>query len=310
MPRSKQQPKPSTSHYLTQQQLHHVGLCTVVSLLLFTSLASAFPNSANTTGVVAAARDILSSSNRRPHMSIQQLTQPKPELGHHVVPRQVGAEQWYPSKASGACQGEYVISGVNNGFITTDPSGANYQSNAYCVWKILAPPGSVIKLTFRSFHTECGWDYLTVYDGDSINAPEMVELCGFRSAASGYDDTMVSTGNMTVKFESDVDIDARGVLAEFTVLEKTCATRTDCSNSGECVNGTCVCDAFFSGPLCNQRTTGFGPFTPREFHSSAYDAASDVMYISFGRDDASFMKNLLIYNFGNNAHSDSFHLLT
>lgn len=46
----------------------------------------------------------------------------------------------------------------------------NYSVGVKCSWLIDAPNSS-ITLHLEEFATECGWDHLYVYDGDSVDSP-------------------------------------------------------------------------------------------------------------------------------------------
>lgn len=46
----------------------------------------------------------------------------------------------------------------------------NYSTSAKCTWLVNAPNSS-ITFHLEEFVTECGWDNLYIYDGDSVNAP-------------------------------------------------------------------------------------------------------------------------------------------
>jgi len=57
-----------------------------------------------------------------------------------------------------------------------------YSSGDNCQWHIQDFPGQVIKLSFPEFDVEKGWDYVYVYDGDSILSPLLAKLSGSKSA--------------------------------------------------------------------------------------------------------------------------------
>lgn len=58
-----------------------------------------------------------------------------------------------------------------SGFIS-DGVG-NYSLDVKCSWLIEAgnSTNSTIRLHFEEFVTECGWDHLYIYDGDSVHSP-------------------------------------------------------------------------------------------------------------------------------------------
>jgi hypothetical protein len=49
----------------------------------------------------------------------------------------------------------------------------NYSTDVKCSWLIEAgnSTNSTIRLHFEEFITECGWDHLYIYDGDSVHSP-------------------------------------------------------------------------------------------------------------------------------------------
>lgn len=48
----------------------------------------------------------------------------------------------------------------------------NYSIDIKCSWLIDAShTNSTIRLHIEDFATECGWDYLYIFDGDSVHSP-------------------------------------------------------------------------------------------------------------------------------------------
>uniref|UniRef100_I3N7F2 Attractin-like n=1 Tax=Ictidomys tridecemlineatus TaxID=43179 RepID=I3N7F2_ICTTR len=66
------------------------------------------------------------------------------------------------------CGGRLKLTG-SSGFITDGPGYYKYKMK--CTWLIEGQPNRKMRLRFNHFATECSWDYLYVYDGDSIYAP-------------------------------------------------------------------------------------------------------------------------------------------
>ncbi|KAI9545842.1 hypothetical protein NQZ68_033324, partial [Dissostichus eleginoides] len=66
----------------------------------------------------------------------------------------------------------------------TGPSGhlsdgpGNYKYKTKCTWLIEGQPNTILRLRFNHFATECSWDHLYVYDGDSIYAPLLAAFSG------------------------------------------------------------------------------------------------------------------------------------
>ena len=57
-----------------------------------------------------------------------------------------------------------------------------YGNGEDCTWRLIAPPGRRIALSFLAFklesHTNCGYDSLTIYDGRNTGYSQMNKLCG------------------------------------------------------------------------------------------------------------------------------------
>ena len=63
----------------------------------------------------------------------------------------------------------YRISGKEG--IITDGNG-NYSEDNKCMWLVEPdPPNQPIRFKASHFATECGWDHLYIFDGDSVFAP-------------------------------------------------------------------------------------------------------------------------------------------
>jgi hypothetical protein len=49
----------------------------------------------------------------------------------------------------------------------------NYSIDVKCSWLVDAggAPNATIRLHLEEFATECGWDHLYIFDGDSVHSP-------------------------------------------------------------------------------------------------------------------------------------------
>ncbi|XP_078685521.1 CUB and sushi domain-containing protein 3-like [Branchiostoma floridae x Branchiostoma belcheri] len=131
-----------------------------------------------------------------------------------------------------------VTSGTGCGGDLTAPSGGpvtspnypgNYGNKKICEWSITVPEGSIIRLTFDSFFTDFGWDYLTIYDGPSDNAPEMEELAGYHSQII----PIISTSNtLFLRFTSSNWVSYQGFQFSYTS-----STAGQCWDPGVPTNG-------------------------------------------------------------------------
>lgn len=76
-----------------------------------------------------------------------------------------------------------VIVDAFHGFINDGPG--NYMENVHCEWLIIAPNNSFVTLNILNLQTECLYDYLNVYDGDSyVSGRLMASLCGNQTSQS------------------------------------------------------------------------------------------------------------------------------
>ena len=79
-----------------------------------------------------------------------------------------------------------------------------------------ATAGQVLQLTFNSFDTESGYDYLYLYNGADVNAPLMDILTG--TTTSGTYTASNPTGQITLRFESDNSVQEAGFSANIACV--------------------------------------------------------------------------------------------
>ncbi|XP_058820306.1 multiple epidermal growth factor-like domains protein 8 [Topomyia yanbarensis] len=222
------------------------------------------------------------------------------------------------------------------GEISDGPSGFNYTQDSHCEWLIRARNSSqFITLTFRSMGTECSYDYIFIYDGDSFRSP----LLGSFSGKTEPQKVMASSGSMLVLLYSDTNYVLEGFKAEFSVtncpnnctghgkcVEHICVCYdkwigNDCSldacpdgcgeeeGKGICKNARCVCSSEYSGQSCSLHKTRPVPnewhwlsnskngLAPRATHSAVYYARTDSLYVFGGYNLNKVLNSLHIYRF-------------
>lgn len=59
--------------------------------------------------------------------------------------------------------------------VITDGTG-NYTTDNKCTWLIDGGSGLPVRLKFKEFATECSWDHLYIFDGNSVSAPLIAVL--------------------------------------------------------------------------------------------------------------------------------------
>ncbi|KAM7353309.1 multiple EGF like domains 8 isoform 1-T1 [Cochliomyia hominivorax] len=129
------------------------------------------------------------------------------------------------------------------GEISDGPSGLNYTQDSHCEWLIKARNDSqFITLTFHSMGTECSYDYIYVYDGDSFNST----LLGSFSGRTQPQRLVARSGSMLILMYSDTNYVLDGFRASYYI--SNCLN--NCHSHGKCVGHQCVCHGEFVGPDC------------------------------------------------------------
>lgn len=157
----------------------------------------------------------------------------------------------------------------------TDPSGnihdgtGNYSIGIKCSWLIDArdhlsissneynvEKKPVIRLHLEEFATECGWDYLYVYDGDSVESPLLAVFSGLmyknNFSIRHIPEVFARSGSALLHFFSDDAYNMSGFNISYKVNAcPSISSSLECSGHGICKEGICTCDGDFLGPGCN-----------------------------------------------------------
>ncbi|XP_045475580.1 attractin-like protein 1 isoform X2 [Harmonia axyridis] len=131
----------------------------------------------------------------------------------------------------------------------------NYSINVKCSWLIDAPNSS-ITLHLDEFATECGWDHLYIFDGDSVASPLLGVFSGLMYK-DGYSirripEVVASSGSALVHFFSDDAFNMSGFNISYRL--NACPSNVagvDCSGNGACIDGQCTCDGYYGGVACH-----------------------------------------------------------
>ncbi|XP_028390639.1 matrilin-2-like [Dendronephthya gigantea] len=129
--------------------------------------------------------------------------------------------------------------------ILTSPFYPNdYLSNTNCTWIISSTNGTYVLLQFSFFSLEggssCPYDYLDVYDGNSMYAKKLGRFCGQQLPRK-----LVSSGSkLLILFHTDSSIQKQGFVLNYTDTNDTnkcsgapCAPYANCTK----INGSYVC---------------------------------------------------------------------
>ncbi|KAK1337308.1 hypothetical protein QTO34_001934 [Cnephaeus nilssonii] len=100
----------------------------------------------------------------------------------------------------------------SSGFVTDGPG--NYKYKTKCTWLIEGQPNRIMRLRFNHFATECSWDHLYVYDGDSIYAPLIAAFSGLivpeRDGNETVPEVVATSGYALLHFFSDAAYNLTG----------------------------------------------------------------------------------------------------
>ncbi|XP_030384738.1 multiple epidermal growth factor-like domains protein 8 [Scaptodrosophila lebanonensis] len=228
------------------------------------------------------------------------------------------------------------------GDISDGPIGYNYTQDSHCEWLIKAKNDSqFITLTFHNMDTECSYDYIYVYDGDSFNST----LLGSFSGRTLPQRLVARSGSMLILMYSDTNYVLDGFRASYYI--SNCLN--NCHNHGKCVGHQCVCHGEWVGPDCedeacphkcgesqgrgkcqksichcasgysgrlcdlNDNPTGSSwrwlatdaeGMTPRAAHSAVYMEDEDALYVFGGYDLNNVISTLQVYRFNTSQWED------
>lgn len=105
-----------------------------------------------------------------------------------------------------------TVTAPSGNLYDTGGASGNYPDDQRQLWRIQPPTALTVTLEFTSFSLENNWDYLYIYDGDSLNDPLIGAYTGTVSPG-----TIFSTGNsLLLEFRSDCATTAPGWVASYT----------------------------------------------------------------------------------------------
>ncbi|GFW79513.1 multiple epidermal growth factor-like domains protein 8 [Trichonephila clavipes] len=146
-----------------------------------------------------------------------------------------------PSPPTFACDRERKV--LFDSYGTISSGNKEYPMDSHCEWLIRAPnKNSFITLTFTKMDTECSYDHVFVYDGDSYTSP----LLGSFSGNTTPPAITTTQGAMLILLYSDTNYVRSGFEAIYSIT----SCPLNCSSKGTCQNHQCICDTLWSGDAC------------------------------------------------------------
>ncbi|XP_072523042.1 attractin-like protein 1 [Salminus brasiliensis] len=153
------------------------------------------------------------------------------------------------------CQGRFKLT-EPSGYLTDGP--INYKYKTKCTWLIEGNPNTVLRLRFNHFATECSWDHMYVYDGDSIYAPLVAVFSGLIVPEVPGNETVPEvetySGYALLHFFSDAAYNLTG----FEIFYSINSCPNNCSGHGKCTTSNsaasrvyCECDKYWKGEACD-----------------------------------------------------------
>ncbi|WAR31429.1 MEGF8-like protein [Mya arenaria] len=97
---------------------------------------------------------------------------------------------------------------------------------------------------FKYIDTECSYDFLFIYDGDSYNSPMLASLSG----SNNPETILARSGKMLMYLFSDRNYERKGFKVHYEI--KDCPF--NCSNQGNCVDFRCYCYPGRTGEFCER----------------------------------------------------------
>uniref|UniRef100_A0A8C0ZD99 Attractin n=1 Tax=Cyanistes caeruleus TaxID=156563 RepID=A0A8C0ZD99_CYACU len=142
-----------------------------------------------------------------------------------------------------------------SGYVTDGPG--NYKYKTKCTWLIEGRPNTILRLRFNHFATECSWDHLYVYDGDSIYAPLLAAFSGLivpeKDSNETVPEVVATSGYALLHFFSDAAYNLTGfnITYNFNMCPNNCSGQGECRLNSSTMALQCECAERWKGEACD-----------------------------------------------------------
>ncbi|VDK56818.1 unnamed protein product [Cylicostephanus goldi] len=84
----------------------------------------------------------------------------------------------------------------------------DYSSSSKCTWVIEneKKSGAPLNIKLENFQTECGWDFVYIYDGDGVYGEQLAAFCGEQEVQ----EISAPSGKALIYFFSDLAMNLNG----------------------------------------------------------------------------------------------------
>jgi hypothetical protein len=139
--------------------------------------------------------------------------------GHQHYPNQIHTDpgvnwnwNYYYQLINSPSPAATVYTTSSGNFFDSGGNAGNYVNDERLIWIISPASATNVTVSFTSFSVENTWDYLYVYDGNSINAP----LIGYYTGTQNPGTITSSGSSLTFEFRSDCATVGAGWNASWT----------------------------------------------------------------------------------------------
>nr|XP_016851784.1 PREDICTED: attractin [Anolis carolinensis] len=229
------------------------GLWASVALLLL--LPALGPVSSSSLAVAGAGASEAAPAEKECEKPCANGGRCQPSTGHCECPHGWVGEQCQH------CGGRFRLTGPS-GYVTDGPG--NYKYKTKCTWLIEGRPNNNHRLRFNLFETECSWDHLYVYDGDSHYAPLLAAFSGLivpeRENNETVPEVVATSGYALLHFFSDAAYNLTGfnITYNFNVCPRNCSGQGECKLTHSSKVVECECSEHWKGEACDI------PFCPED----------------------------------------------